>query len=931
MIKSILTTTLAIVGLTMSLGMSPCQAAESSSFHYGGVVVDETTKPMEGVKVTVIGTDRVTKTDVKGAYDITGNLPAGVAKIAEFPLLEISAKGYESSIIRCDSLSATGSTVMIWPLLNPKAGDRVDLARWAYIYRKGYAGNTPETRWLTPDFKPDNSMLCGLTWEVPRSMTSIELEFKETIPDVKKLTASYSKTGNWVLLDTPDMVNRLKMGWQWQSPIFGEFISTPPELRSHMITFKIGQNTSKVAIRYSGADKDIDRYAIHVYEGRWQKPLDIDIEWGFQEGGNQQRWDGYIEAYLGHVTDIQVLSATSVAMTGIQRWQDNPNGAGRRGIQARIWSNNEHNGVTLWTSGGNVTFRPSDLKKGPILIPSAGIYISKRDSGLTAAQFQKQLGDSGKKTIRQRVREHREINWTKAMNVTYPDKTLPPIPQVPIDKLPGMLIDVPEKQLNDQWRHSAANIAPTEKNKDGHYLADFGFGGAVLASESYMVIRALDLVGLPHLAEGSLDLWLQSTKAVEPKGNLCQRDSYATIHLEGQGVIQATAGFHYRITRNDAWVAKVLPELLASHEYTQQLRKDWSGQFPRSSLNYGLLPPVALSGDISRPRLGYRLNASFYWGMREVASLVALTDPDRGRILQQKADEYRVAIRRSLDRSTAMYPVIMVQDGTYRRYMPFGPYERVTNIREYDETLGNGVFLVRPGVYAPDEAIVQDTLDVLEDKVLLCEKTVEAHGTFEVRKGKSDEPWFDLSGYSCQPGHEPQSWVHLLAGDAPLAIRAIYTAYASEILPHNKYHFQEHPFTVGWKGQQNKKNEEAAFLERVRMMLVQEEGDNLWLSRFCLREWFEQGKKISVTNSPTFFGPVEYSIISDVDNGKINATVKMPARNPPQEVRLSLRHPKAAPIKSVTVNGKEWKDFNKDKEYSVLKGLSGTVAVTAQY
>jgi hypothetical protein len=32
-----------------------------------------------------------------------------------------------------------------------------------------------------------------------------------------------------------------------------------------------------------------------------------------------------------------------------------------------------------------------------------------------------------------------------------------------------------------------------------------------------------------------------------------------------------------------------------------------------------------------------------------------------------------------------------------------------------------------------------------------------------------------------------------------------------------------------------------------------------------------------------------------------------------------------------TLNGKSWTDFNKDKETIVLKGLTGTVAVTAQY
>ena len=57
-------------------------------------------------------------------------------------------------------------------------------------------------------------------------------------------------------------------------------------------------------------------------------------------------------------------------------------------------------------------------------------------------------------------------------------------------------------------------------------------------------------------------------------------------------------------------------------------------------------------------------------------------------------------------------------------------------------------------------------------------------------------------------------------------------------------------------------------------------------------------------NAPTHFGTVAYEIVSDVDHGKITATVEMPSRNPPKSVLLRLRHPKALPIKSVTVNGK---------------------------
>jgi hypothetical protein len=47
--------------------------------------------------------------------------------------------------------------------------------------------------------------------------------------------------------------------------------------------------------------------------------------------------------------------------------------------------------------------------------------------------------------------------------------------------------------------------------------------------------------------------------------------------------------------------------------------------------------------------------------------------------------------------------------------------------------------------------------------------------------------------------------------------------------------------------------------------------------------------------------------------------------------RLRFRHPKSPPIKSVTVNGKEWKTFDKDKEVIGLVGLTGKAAVVAGY
>jgi hypothetical protein len=48
-------------------------------------------------------------------------------------------------------------------------------------------------------------------------------------------------------------------------------------------------------------------------------------------------------------------------------------------------------------------------------------------------------------------------------------------------------------------------------------------------------------------------------------------------------------------------------------------------------------------------------------------------------------------------------------------------------------------------------------------------------------------------------------------------------------------------------------------------------------------------------------------------------------------VLLRLRHPRAARLASVLVNGKEWQDFDVGLECVRLHDLSGTVRVEAHY
>ncbi len=225
------------------------------------------------------------------------------------------------------------------------------------------------------------------------------------------------------------------------------------------------------------------------------------------------------------------------------------------------------------------------------------------------------------------------------------------------------------------------------------------------------------------------------------------------------------------------------------------------------------------------------------------------------------------------------------------------------------------------GLLRPQDVRVQGHLDVLEDRMLLENSKVSGQRGFDPQKD-----WFSRASWQYQCGLERHANIHLVADDVPNFIRSMLNQYAVDIVP-GEYTFREH--TTG--GPPDKSFEESAWIERFRVMLVMEEGDSLWLARATPRAWLEQGKKIHVKNAPTHFGTVDYEIVSHADNGKITATVEMPSRNPPKVVLLRFRHPKKTPIKSVTVNGKAWKDFDPAKEVIRLGGLKGTIKLEALY
>lgn len=585
----------------------------------------------------------------------------------------------------------------------------------------------------------------------------------------------------------------------------------------------------------------------------------------------------------------------------------------------------------------------------------------------TAKEFVEELSAKGRKTIRQRVRKHPEQTWEEAVAAMKPGVALPPHPKPEFE--PAMQVEVPSERLTAQWKLGAWHILRrSAKDANGRWrFNDYPFG--ILASETYMILRALDLQGLHKEAADGLDQWLNlptDPKVVpgaaghhgwalpdRPLGHFSDGKGCLThaegipgagghmdgVHAMGAGAIMFTLMEHFRLTGDLDWLKAHTPRMKANAEWILRQRRLLAGNLPggRRLWSKGLQPAHVVTPDSERMHMQFYESEAYYWlAVQHMAELLTLIDPNEGAWMAAEAEAYRKDLLAAIDRSIALTPVVPVRDGTYRSFIPFAPYVRgfaagAWGFRRcqghvgaiYWDTVQSADPLISPsGLLSPQDPRVQGHLDVLEDRLLLENTKVNAR----TAGYDPEKHWFSHASWQYQCGLERHANIHLAADDAPNFLRSMLNQYAVDIMP-GEYTFREH--TTG--GPPDKIYEESCFLERFRQMLVMEEGESLWLARATPRAWLEQGKRISVKNAPTHFGTVGYEIVSDADSGKITAKLELPSRTPPKAVLLRLRHPKANPIRSVIVDGKLSNWFNPTNGVIELKDLTAKVTVIARY
>jgi len=573
--------------------------------------------------------------------------------------------------------------------------------------------------------------------------------------------------------------------------------------------------------------------------------------------------------------------------------------------------------------------------------PAPLVFTSEAAS---AREFESELAARRLKTTRQRVREHAEQTWEGAMQAMHPGGDWPPYPKPELE--PAARIEVPDQRLTDAWRCGAWHLLRVlKKDPQGRYiLRDYPYDA--LAHETFLIIRALDLQGMHQAARDGLARWLERDEKKPVKMDGLFADTTGAMsgvewdwqHAGGPGIMQWQMVEHYLLTGDKDWLARAAPKLQANADWMIRQRRSHLKEVPgRERLwTHGLLPPHNI-WDSTNWRPWYESNANYWLGLSRYARAIADLDAELSRHYAAEAQAYAKDILAAVEKSFVLSPVVRVRDGTYRSFLPPTPYMRGPASRciptsfgspehtpgLYPDAIRGGVHLINlSGLLSPADPRAQGLVDVLEDRLLL-----EHHRLPMRTRGYDPEKhWFSHAGWYYQCGIERTANVHLQWDDVPNFLRSFFNQYAVDIVV-GPYTFNEHTT----RGPADKSFEEAAFLERLRHLMVMEDGECLWLARATPRAWLAQGKRIAARNMPTHFGTVGYEIVSDVDSRRITATVEMPGRKPPEAVLLRLRHPEAAPIKSVRVNGRPWSDFDPGRETVRLHGVTGTAKVEAAY
>jgi hypothetical protein len=487
----------------------------------------------------------------------------------------------------------------------------------------------------------------------------------------------------------------------------------------------------------------------------------------------------------------------------------------------------------------------------------------------------------------------------------------------------------PEPILNDFYRAVSGHLFINSEIEPGSNrrmarVGSFNYGN--YGNESCMMVLDLDRRGYHREAAECLEAWLHYQGTVPLPGDFDSKEGVlygaggyeANGYNQHHGWILWTIVQHYRFTRDDAWLKRVTPNIVAAADWA--IRESSKPTLVRDDLGRGLLPPGELE-DIGDWWTWLSTSCYTWLGLDSAAwALEQLHHPEAARI-RSAANAYHTNLVQNFLKASARSPVVRLRDGTAVPQIPSYAQRRGRSFGWICQTLEGAMHLIITKAIDPNSVQAKWILKDYEDNLFLSNQYGYTLEDF-------DKYWFGRGGMSMQACLLLDPEAYLYRDDVKQALRAMFNAIA---LNHfSDVHMNtEHalPEMGDWRGDHYKTSDEANACGWLRYLFLSEDGETLLLGQATPRDWLNPAKECGVENAATFFGPA--SIVYHGEAARIVADLKGPTRNPPREIRVRFRTPGQKPLAKVTLNGRPWKKIEGD--WVLLPGKIGNAKIVAEY
>lgn len=475
----------------------------------------------------------------------------------------------------------------------------------------------------------------------------------------------------------------------------------------------------------------------------------------------------------------------------------------------------------------------------------------------------------------------------------------------------GAYFDVPEPEVNDLFRANLWHALRLPRRHGGEEAgvkidlpySNFAYdqnGTPWPVNEAiYVDYMIYDLRGYHDIAAEELEVIYRNNQ--EPNGHV---GGFANWGVYTPSMIYAVAK-NYLLSHNRDRFESLLPQTLRALDWCQAQLKQ-SAQLEGAARGLVLAP----LNDLSHDKRAWSFNQAYFFAALDLLGrALAKIDHPRAAECQAAAKSFYDSLHRAFGQASVASPLVPLRDGTW---IPYVPGDALTPRRLFQ-------------IWYPTDV---DTGPLHLSRL----KAIDPKGplTTFLLNDHEDNLFLNGWGMANEPVYNQQATAYLLRDEVKAAIRAFYSMMACAF-SHSTFEPVEHRW--GWGQYFGPPSTDGAWFDLYRHMLIHELDDGtLLLFQATPRKWLEDDQRIKIERAPTYFGPVSASLNSQVQAGEIESRVTLRGAALPKTLLVRFRHPESKPIKSVTVNNQEWRDFDPAREWVRIPApKAGRYIIKANY